>query len=202
MSTCRFKHTCSLLKDTNEIVIIGGSTRPTNSSCDRVRQSTIEILDLDTNTFRDGKFKSQDIIIWINCNIIDRDLGTPFPMASQAHATLPYEDSFLIMGGLRCPPSECDDCRCKKCQRSSAINKSVLLQLVGKSVWNIMITQHNQSNNLSGTMWQMDRGLKCQWRYQLPWHTQLLCTRMRIFAKVDKWLVKKTPNHHHIPGIS
>ena len=130
MSTCRFKHTCSLLKDTNEIVIVGGSAKPTDSSCtrkDRVRLSSVEILDLKTNKFRDGKFKSQDIVIWIKCNIIYRDLGTPFPMASQAHAVLPYEDSFLIMGGGRCPPSECDACGCKKCSQSSAINKSVLL---------------------------------------------------------------------------
>ena len=72
MSTCRFKHTCSLLKDTNEIVIVGGSAKPTDSSCtrkDRVRLSSVEILDLKTNTFRDGKFKSQDIIIWIKCNM-------------------------------------------------------------------------------------------------------------------------------------
>ena len=66
MGTCRFKHTCTLLKDTNEIVIVGGTAKPTDSSCDRkdrVRLSTVEILDLKTNTFRDGKFKSQDIII-------------------------------------------------------------------------------------------------------------------------------------------
>ena len=46
-------------------------------------------------------------------------------MALQAHAVLPYEDTFLIMGGLRCPPSECTACGCSKCQRTTAINKLV-----------------------------------------------------------------------------
>ena len=63
MSTCRFHHTCSLLKGSNEIVIVGGSTKPANSSCSRMSLSSVEILDLGTNTFRDGMVESQELIM-------------------------------------------------------------------------------------------------------------------------------------------
>ena len=117
-------------------------------------------------------------------------------MSSQAHAILPYEDSFLIMGGLRCPPSECNECGCKRCQRSSAINKSVLLHVVGKSYSvhtseevemsniTILALAHDKSNHFKGTMWAMDHGLKCQCHYQLPRHTQVPCM-WRTFARKE-----------------
>ena len=55
MSTCRSHHSCALLEDTNEIVIIGGNTRRVNNTCRQVYQNSVEILDLNTNTIRDGK---------------------------------------------------------------------------------------------------------------------------------------------------
>ena len=76
-------------------------------------------------------------------SFIDHDsritIGTPFPTASQAHALLPYEDSFVLMGGFRCPPSECNECECRRCQRSSAINKSVSDEVDGEMNSNFIL---------------------------------------------------------------
>ena len=55
MISCRFFHSCSLLKDKNEIVIVGGSKRPIKSECKPVRLNSVEILDVATKTIRTGK---------------------------------------------------------------------------------------------------------------------------------------------------
>ena len=57
MTTCRKEHTCALLKETNEIVIVAGARRRTNTSCKEVYQSSVEVLDLDTNTIRSSKLQ-------------------------------------------------------------------------------------------------------------------------------------------------
>ena len=55
MTTCRHHQTCTLLEDTNEIVIIAGGTKATNTSCKTQYQNSVEVLDLSTKTFRSGK---------------------------------------------------------------------------------------------------------------------------------------------------
>ena len=55
MTTCRKEHTCVLLEETNEIVMVAGAIAKTNSSCKSVYQNSVEVLDLDTNTIRSGK---------------------------------------------------------------------------------------------------------------------------------------------------
>ena len=74
MTTCRHFQTCALVEDTNEIVILAGTTRPTSSSCKNVYRNSVEILDLGTKTFRSGKITILGRSIQIKDNNIIHNL--------------------------------------------------------------------------------------------------------------------------------
>ena len=52
----RFRHTCHYIKATNEIIIVGGQLEYLNATCDNEVYKSVEIIDLDTNTIRYGKW--------------------------------------------------------------------------------------------------------------------------------------------------
>ena len=56
MQVPRTRHTCHYVKATNEIVIVGGQNVYLNATCDDELYKSVEILDLDTNTIRYGKY--------------------------------------------------------------------------------------------------------------------------------------------------
>ena len=56
MQVPRTRHTCHYVKATNEIVIVGGQNFYLNATCNDELYKSVEIIDLDTNTIRYGKF--------------------------------------------------------------------------------------------------------------------------------------------------
>ena len=57
----RFRHTCHYVKATNEIIIAGGQLEWLNASCTNHVFKSVEIIDLDTNTIRYGKWNGDTV---------------------------------------------------------------------------------------------------------------------------------------------
>ena len=57
----RFRHTCHYVKATNEIIIAGGQLEWLNASCTNHVYKSVEIIDLDTNTIRYGKWNGDTV---------------------------------------------------------------------------------------------------------------------------------------------
>ena len=99
MSVCRRHATCNLITNSSsgqrEVVVVGG-TNKLRTDC--IDLNEVEIINVDTNEVRNGKWnKVQVRLLRDTCHFIIS--ATNFPYHVKFHASLNYEDSFLLMGG-------------------------------------------------------------------------------------------------------